>query len=117
MEASYGDWEHKLIATLWAYQQVAYKTLIGTTPFNMVFGLDSILSMKFLIPTLRVAQELKWTGHQLSDCIEDLEQLDETCLKTIEGMYVEKRRQKRWHDCNLHTKKFHKGTLVLFYTL
>ena len=32
-------------------------------------------------------------------------------------MYAEKRRQKRWHDCNLHTKEFHKGTLVLVYTL
>ena len=51
------------------------------------------------------------------DKIEDLEKLDETRLKAVEGMYAEKRRQKRWHDRNLHTKEFHKGTLVLVYTL
>ena len=47
------DWELKLHAALWAYR-VAYKTLIGTMLFNMVFGLDSILPMEFLILTLRV---------------------------------------------------------------
>ena len=70
-----------------------------------------------MIPTLRVAQGLQWTGHELLDRIKDLEKLDETRLKAIEGMYAEKRHQKRWHDCNLRTKEFHKGTLVLVYTL
>ena len=51
------------------------------------------------------------------DRIEDLEKLDETRLKAVEGMYVEKRHQKRWHDCNLRIKEFHKGTLLLVYTL
>ena len=33
------DWELKLHSVVWAYK-VAYKTAIGTTPFNMVYGLD-----------------------------------------------------------------------------
>ena len=49
------DWELKLNSALWAYR-VAYKTAIGTTPFNLVFGLDAILPIEFLIPTLRVAK-------------------------------------------------------------
>ena len=57
-------------------------------PFNLVFGLDAILPIEFLIPTLRVAQGLQWIGHELSDRIEDLEQLDETRLKVVEGMYA-----------------------------
>ena len=63
-------------------------------PFNLVFGLDAILPIEFLIPTLRVAQELQWTGHELSNRIKDLEKLDETRLKVVEGTYDEKRRQK-----------------------
>ena len=51
------DWELKLHAALWAYR-VAYKTLIAMTPFNMVFSLNAILPMEFLIPTLGVAKEL-----------------------------------------------------------
>ena len=49
------EWELKLNSALWAYR-VAFKTAIGTTPFNMVFGLDTILPIEFLIPTLRVAK-------------------------------------------------------------
>ena len=93
------------------------KQPIDATPLNLVFGIDALLPIEFLIPTLRIAQELKWTCHDLSDRIEDLEQLDETWLKVIEGMYVEKCYQKRWHNQNLHTKEFHKGKLVLAYTL
>ena len=65
VEASRTDWELKLHFALWAYR-VAYKTSTGTTPFNMVFGLDAILPMEFLLPTLKVAQTLNWTGHELS---------------------------------------------------
>ena len=42
----------------------------------MVFGLDAILPMEFLIPTLCVAKELNWTGHELFERLEDLEKLD-----------------------------------------
>ena len=56
-ETSCIDWELRLQSSLWSYH-VAYKTSIGTTPFNMVFGLDAILPMEFLLPILRVAQSL-----------------------------------------------------------
>ena len=77
---------------------------IDTTPFNLVYGIDAILPIEFFIPTLRVAQELKWTSHELFARIEELEKLDETRLKAVEGMYVEKHHQNRWHDRNLCTK-------------
>ncbi|NHV87514.1 hypothetical protein, partial [Escherichia coli] len=67
------DWEQKLYSVLWAYR-VAYKTAIGTTPFNMVYGLDAILPMEFWIPMLRVAKELAWNGgHELSERLDELE--------------------------------------------
>ena len=65
---------------------------IGTTPFNLVYGLDAILPMKFLIPTLRVAKELNWTGPELLERLEDLAKLDETHLTIVHGMYAHKRR-------------------------
>ena len=71
------DWELKLYSAIWAYW-VAYKTTKGTTPFNMVYKLDAIIPMEFLIPTMRVAQELNWMGHKLLGRLEELEQLDET---------------------------------------
>ena len=110
------DWELKFHSALWAYW-VAFKTAIGTTPFNMVYGLDAILPMEFLLPTLRVATKLEWTGHELSKRLEDLENLDETRFRAVMGMYALKQRQKSFHDAKIKTKEFQKGDLVLAYTL
>ena len=87
-------------SVLWAYR-VAYKTAIGATPFKLVFELNAILPIEFLIPTLRVAQRLEWTGHELSDRVDQLEKLEEKRLLAIAGMYAEKRRRKHWHDQNI----------------
>ena len=106
----------KFHSTIWAYR-VAYKPSIGTTPFNMVYGLDAILPMEFLIPTLRVAKNLEWTGHELSTRIDQLEELGETRIRALVGMYPFKRRQKRFHDQKITSKEFQEGDLVLAYTL
>ncbi|MCO5596584.1 hypothetical protein L7F22_050649 [Adiantum nelumboides] len=110
------DWDQKLHSTLWAYR-VAYKTSIGTTPFNMVYGIQAILPLEFLIPTLRVAKELEWTGHELSEQIEVLEKLDETRLRAVASIYVQKRNMKLFFDQHVINKKFATGDYVLMYTL
>ena len=95
----------KLPSVLWACR-TAYKTTVGTTPFQLVYGQNAILSMEFLVPILRVAKDLEWTGHELSERVDELEKLDETRLQAIAGMYAEKRRHKHWHDQNIKTKRF-----------
>ena len=101
---------------MWAYR-IAYKTTVGATPFELVFGLNAILPIEFLVPTLRVAKELNWTEHELLERVEQLEKLDETQLLAFVGMYVEKRRRKQWFDKNLKERNFAVGDLVLLYTL
>lgn len=85
------DKEMKVHSTIWAYR-VAYKTAIGMTPLNTVYGLDAILMIEFPIPMLSVAKQLKWIGHELSKRIEDIEKLDEFRLRVLAGMYALKRR-------------------------
>ena len=77
VEGTRSDWEQKLHNVIWAYR-CGYKMSVGTMPFNLVYGLNAILPIKFLIPTLCVAQTLEWTGHELAQRVADLEQLDET---------------------------------------
>ena len=71
VEQSRTDWEQKLHSVLWAYR-TSYKMSVGTTPFNLVYGLDAIMPIEFLIPTLRVATELEWTKHKLLDKVKEL---------------------------------------------
>ena len=72
---SRSDWAEKLHSILWAYR-IAYKTAIGVTPFELVFGLNAITPLDYLVPTLRVAHDLEWIGHELSARIDELEALD-----------------------------------------
>ncbi|MCO5577836.1 hypothetical protein L7F22_049587 [Adiantum nelumboides] len=110
------DWDQKLHSALWAYR-VAYKISIGTTPFNMVYGIQAILPLEFLIPTLRVAKELEWTGHELSEQLEILEKLDETRLRAVASIYAQKRNMKSFFDQHVINKEFAIGDYILMYTL
>lgn len=83
----------------------------------MVYGLDAILPMEFLLPTLKVAKDQEWTGHKISERLDDLEKLDKVRLRTVIGMFALKRRLKSFHDTRIKTKEFKKGDLVLAYTL
>ncbi|MCO5555202.1 hypothetical protein L7F22_008745 [Adiantum nelumboides] len=113
---SRADWDQKLHSALWAYR-VAYKTSIGMTPFNMVYGIQAILPLEFLIPTLRVAKKLEWTGHELSEQIDVLEKLDETRLRAVASIYAQKRNMKSFFDQHVINKEFAIGDYILVYTL
>ncbi|MCO5548151.1 hypothetical protein L7F22_001609 [Adiantum nelumboides] len=113
---SRADWDQKLHSALWAYQ-VAYKTSIDTTPFNMVYGIQAILPLEFLIPTLQVAKDLEWTVHELSEQLEILEKLDETRLRVVVSIYAQKRNMKSFFDQHVINKEFATGNYVLMYTL
>ena len=116
VEGNRGTWEHKLPSVLWAYR-TAYKTSVGSTPFKLVYGLNAVLLIEFLMPTLRTAAALHWDGHALSNRLLELQNLDETRLTAVHAMYVEKHRRKAWHDKNLRLQEFKEGDLVLLYSL
>ena len=59
--------------------------------FDLVFGLNAITPLDYLVPTLRVAHDFEWTGYELSARIDELEALDELRLLALVGMYAEKR--------------------------
>ncbi|MCO5554804.1 hypothetical protein L7F22_008339 [Adiantum nelumboides] len=113
---SRADWDQKLHSALWTYR-VAYKTSIGTTPFNMVYGIQAILPLEFLIPTLRVAKELEWTRHELSEQLEVQEKLDETKLRAMASIYAQKRNMKSFFDQHVINKEFATWDYILMYTL
>ena len=48
------NWDEKLYSTLWAFR-TSYKVATGFTPFKLVFGVEAIVPMEFLVPSLRIA--------------------------------------------------------------
>jgi hypothetical protein len=47
------DWDLKKPAVPWAYM-TACKTLIGKTPFILVYGKEAVVPLEFLVPSLCV---------------------------------------------------------------
>ena len=47
------DWDRKLDLALWAFM-IAYKVVASLTPFKLIYGLEVVVPMKFVLPSLRV---------------------------------------------------------------
>ena len=47
------DWDMRITIMLWAYL-TTWKTLIGHTPFKLVYGQEVVVPMKYIVPSLRI---------------------------------------------------------------
>ena len=54
VEENRANWDEKLDLTLWAFQ-TAYKVATELTPFRLVYGLEAVVPMEHIIPSLRPA--------------------------------------------------------------
>jgi hypothetical protein len=65
-----------LYPALWAYR-TSVKTATGFTPFQLVYGLESIFPIECEIPSLKLVVELLPETSSLEECLVHLEHLDE----------------------------------------
>ena len=77
VDANKKDWDKKLDSALWAFR-TSYKVTTRMTPFRMAYGLEAVVPMEFMVPSLRMAIKEKLPMEQSrAERIQELLQLEE----------------------------------------
>ncbi|KAL0886173.1 hypothetical protein Bca101_010156 [Brassica carinata] len=109
------DWSTKLDDALWTYR-TAFKTPLGTTPFNLVYGkschLPVELEYKALWAVKLINFDIKCAKEKR---LLQLNELDEIRMDAFENSRIYKEKTKAFHDRHILKREFKAGDQVLLY--
>jgi hypothetical protein len=71
------SWHTMLFSALWAYRR-SVKSATGFTPFQLVYGVESILPIECKIPYLKLVVEILPNTSTEEECLLYLMRLEET---------------------------------------
>jgi len=95
------DWSIQLDDALWAYR-TAYKTPLGTTPFNLVYGKACHLPVELEYKALWAVKLLNFDIKSAKEKrLLQLHELDEIRMDAFENSRIYKEKTKAFHDKNI----------------
>ncbi len=101
--------------TLWAYKN-SYKVNIKHNPFELVYGLQPLFPLEYLLLTYRVTCGLEYNGQVVVITrMENLCLLEEWREEVQRNNYLIEKQHIIWHDNHRKTKQFQEGQQVLWY--
>ena len=109
------DWSAKLDDALWAYR-TAFKTPLGTTPFNLVYGKSCHLPVELEYKALWAVKLLNFDIKCAKEKrLLQLNELDEIRMDAFENSRIYKEKTKAFHDRHILKREFKAGDQVLLY--
>jgi len=114
IDKSRSNWHIMLYSALWAYR-TSVKTATGFTPFQLVYGMESIFPVECEIPSLKLAVQLLLETSSLEERLLHLEHLNEQHRDAATANEPHKKRVKTQYNKFVCPRIFSEGDLVLVY--
>jgi hypothetical protein len=85
-------------------------------PFKLVYGLEAVVPMEYLVPSLRIAAFTDMDDTRVvQERLAQLVELEEDIFIAIFHQQVQKEREKAYHNRHIKKKTFKQGDMVLVY--
>ena len=92
------NWAEKLLEVLWAYR-TTWRNTTGFSPYELVYGKNPLFPIEFEINTLRTTLQVDLDlSIAQTQILNQLNELEEKWLATIQQTEIIQKKRSRWHD-------------------
>ena len=105
-------WDSKLKFSLWA-DRVTKKKSLGTSPFQLVYGMEAIFPTQLILPVVKFFQDHEGEPNHMVRRIHQVVELQQIREKVMDIAHSHQQKIKQAFDRKVGKEEFELGDLVL----